>query len=105
VGGVTAAFVPLGLPMTQFGQGVGTKVIAGTYNAGLAGTAAYGASSIFSPTQNPGLAGGLGTGSAAAGPLLQYAIPGSTGVFVNSMIQIVPGPLQTAIENRAKEKK
>lgn len=55
--------------------------------------AAFGASSIFSPTQNPGLAGGLAAASAVIGPGLQYAARGPVGVFANLLIQMNAGPL------------
>lgn len=45
--------------------------------SGLAGEAAFG----FSPTQNPGLAGGLAAASAVIGPGLQYAARGPVGVL------------------------
>ncbi|MWL89105.1 hypothetical protein [Cupriavidus sp. SW-Y-13] len=105
VGGIFAAFSPMGLTMTHFGKGIGAKIVAGTYNAGRAGTASFGASSIYSPDQNPGLAGGLGFGSAALSPIVRYAVPGRVGIFVDSVIQITPGSLQKIIENSHKETK
>lgn len=73
--------------------------------SGLAGEAALGASSIFSPTLNPGLAGGLAAASAVIGPGLQYAARGPVGVFANLLIQMNAGPLQAGIESRLKERK
>lgn len=104
VGGVTALFAPLGLTATQFGTGLGSKLFAGAYNAGLAGTAAFGTSSIFSPSQNPGLAGGIaGTGS-VFGAVIGSTMPGPAGAAMNQLIQVMSGPAQTAIESHGKPK-
>ncbi|MEM5432968.1 hypothetical protein [Cupriavidus oxalaticus] len=94
----------ISLPMTQFGQGIGKKVMAGAYNAGHAGTVAFGTSSIFSATQNPGLAAGLSGGASAISAGYVALVPGPAGVFMNQLMQVAPGPLKTAIEkNQAKK--
>jgi len=102
VGGVTAAFTPLGLPMTQFGPSLGAKAVSGAYNAGLAGTVAYGASSIFSASQNPGLAGGVATTGSTFGSIINHSMPGPAGTVMNQLIQVMSGPAQAAIESHGK---
>lgn len=105
VGRITGALALLALPMTHFGRGVVSKIVAGTYNAGLSGTAAFGSSAIFSPSQNPGLSGTLAGGATAMGTGFKSLVPGPAGIFMNQIIQVAPGSLQKAIENQKDAKK
>lgn len=104
VGGVTALFSPLALSAGHLGSGTGSTIASSVYNAGLAGTAAFGAASIFTPGQNPGLAGGIAFTSSTFGSIIGNSMPGPAGPIINQLIQVMSGPTQTAIENNAQNK-
>ena len=75
------------------------------FNAGLAGTAAYGASSIFSPGQNAGLTGGIASSGSTLGSVINATMLGSAGAAMNQLIQVMSGLAQTAIEAYGKANK
>jgi filamentous hemagglutinin len=93
--GTTAPFF---LPLSSLGASTTGKIVIGGYNSLLAGTAAFGTTAVMSTGSSPELSGGIGVGTAAAGSFAQYAIPGPMGTSLGYLFQIVPGPMQAAIE-------
>jgi hypothetical protein len=102
VGAVTGAMTPLLLPLDIFASVAG-KVVIGGYNAAVSGVGAFGATAITNTGSSPDLSGELGVGTAAAGSFAQYVVPGPAGAALGYMFQIVPGPMQSAIENSKKK--
>lgn len=97
-GAAAALFTPLALPLSHFGTSTTARIFAGAYNAGLSGTAAGLTTAVFSPGQNPQLAGTLSGTFYAGGQLAVHFLPGTPGVILNQTMQTVPGPLGAAIE-------
>ena len=105
VGGFGAAAAPFALPLEALGSSALGKTVVGAYNSLWAGTAAFGAMSVTTPSSSPSLAGGLGMTAAGAGLLTQSWLPKPLGDILNQVIQTFPGPVQTGIENGSNSKK
>jgi filamentous hemagglutinin len=103
VGAVTGAMTPLLLPFTTLGPALRGKDVIGGYNAAVSGVGAFGATAITNTGRSPDLSGGLGVGTAAAGSFAQYVVPGPADAALGYMFQIVPGPMQSPIENLKKK--
>lgn len=105
VGGIGAAAAPFALPLEALGSSTLGKTVVGVYNSLWAGTAAFGATSVTTPSSSPSLAGGLGMTAAGTGLLTQSWLPKPLGDILNQVIQTLPGPVQTGIENGSNSKK
>ena len=105
VGGIGAAAAPFVLPLETLGSSAVGKTVVGIYNSLWAGTTSFAATSVTTPSSSPSLAGGLGTFASGAGLLSQSWLPKPLGDIVNQVIQTLPGPIQTSIENSSNTKK
>lgn len=102
VGSLSGAAAPLALPLTTLGSGTAGKVVVGTYNALLSGTAA----SLSAAVTNSGdlsMAGGTGAASYVASTFVQSQLPTPVGGLTGHLIQVLSGPVQTAIEGTARD--
>ncbi|WP_223258652.1 hypothetical protein [Trinickia symbiotica] len=101
VGGIAGAASPFYLPLKTLGGSTAVKAVVGGYNSTVAGTAAFGAAAVTG-SGSPDLSAGLGAGTAAAGSFAQNAVPGPIGKTLRYLFEIVPGPMQAAIEGSKK---
>lgn len=97
VGGISGAAAPFVLPLTALGAGTAGKVVVGTYNALLSGTAAFGGAAVTNPG-DPSLAGGVGAVSYVTGNLAKSWLPAPLGGLTNNFVQIFSSPVQAAIQ-------
>jgi filamentous hemagglutinin len=84
------------------GLGTPGRIAATGYNAFVAGTGAFGATAITSQTSSPDLSSGLAVGGALLGAGGKLILPGPLASAFNTMMQILPGPTQNAIESSKK---
>ncbi|SAK90670.1 cell surface protein [Caballeronia calidae] len=98
-GAVAAGLAPFGLPLNTLGTSTAGKAVVSFYNALLAGTGAFGTTAITNPSSSPDLSAGIGIGTGITGSFAQNLVPGPTGTTLGYLFQIVPGPMQAAIEN------
>ncbi|MFL9876220.1 hypothetical protein [Paraburkholderia megapolitana] len=59
---------------------------------------AFGTTAMTSPGSSPDLSAGIGLGTGLTGGFAQNLIPGPVGTSLGYLFQIVPGPMQSAIE-------
>lgn len=102
VGGASGAAAPLALPLITLGSSTTGKVVVGTYNALLSGTAASLGAAITNPG-DPSMAGGMGAASYVASALVQSQLPTPLGGITGHLIQVFSGPAQAAIERAARD--
>ncbi|WP_424062884.1 hemagglutinin repeat-containing protein [Paraburkholderia sp.] len=98
-GTVAAALAPFALPLNTLGTSKAGKAVVGVYNSLAAGVGAFGTTAMTNPSSSAGLSAGIGIGTGITGSFAQSLVPGSMGATLGYLFQIVPGPMQAAIEN------
>lgn len=105
VGGVAGLMSPLVVPIEALGSSALAKIIVTGYNSVVTGTAAFGGTAITTSENSPSLSAGLGGTANALGVAAQTWLPKHLGDIVNQVIQVLPGPIQSGIENNGKQQK
>lgn len=97
-GVVGGLFVPFAVADKTIGTMSKAGVVAaGSYNAVVNGTAAFGTAAITNQS-NPDLSGGVAAGTTTAGYVAQAIFPGPTGIYANKIIQDAAGIIQNIIQ-------
>lgn len=97
-GSVVAGMSPLMLPLNTLGSATGGKITVGIYNSLVTSTSAFGVTAITNQDSSPDLSAGIGAGTSLIGGYAQSLIPGPVGKGIGYVFEIIPSPMQAAIE-------
>ncbi|OXC76874.1 Large exoproteins involved in heme utilization or adhesion [Caballeronia sordidicola] len=81
VGAVAGIAGPFALPLNTLGGGLGSKIVVGTYNGILNGTAAFGGNAVATPSNDPSPNAATGAASYGIGTAAQTLMPGGAATL------------------------